>query len=195
MVAAKASVAYYINRSGKDPVQRPLPAVERQWNWDLTLYGAWKKKGVDTEIGAYALPGTYGVVGFTLNPLYHVNHWLNVGASLDGSYDGSANMEINPQALKEPYWRGSDDDIHSAPWYQKVALGISARTEFVMPYFTINFGIGHNFVNAGTNDLEGFYEILALKINVMRQAYLHIGYSLYEFYYPNNLMLGIGLHL
>lgn len=195
VVAAKASVAYYINRSRMQPKTRPLPPVDRYWLWDLTLYGAWKKKGVDTEVGAYALPGTYGVIGFTLNPLYHVNHWLNVGASLDGSYDGSANQEINSQALSKTYWSGSEADIYPAPWYRKVALGLSARTEFVMPYFTINFGIGHNLVNASTHDMEGFYEILALKVNVLRQAYLHIGYSLYDFYYPNNLMLGIGVHL
>lgn len=195
VVAAKASVAYYINRSRMQPKTRPLPPVDRYWLWDLTLYGAWKKKGVDTEVGAYALPGTYGVIGFTLNPLYHVNHWLNVGASLDGSYDGSANQEINSQALSKTYWSGSEADIYPAPWYRKVALGLSARTEFVMPYFTINFGIGHNLVNASTHDMEGFYEILALKVNVLKQAYLHIGYSLYDFYYPNNLMLGIGVHL
>lgn len=195
VVAAKASVAYYINRSRMQPKTRPLPPVDRYWLWDLTLYGAWKKKGVDTEVGAYALPGTYGVIGFTLNPLYHVNHWLNMGASLDGSYDGSANQEINSQALSKTYWSGSEADIYPAPWYRKVALGLSARTEFVMPYFTINFGIGHNLVNASTHDMEGFYEILALKVNVLRQAYLHIGYSLYDFYYPNNLMLGIGVHL
>jgi hypothetical protein len=76
-----------------------------------------------------------------------------------------------------------------------VALGLSGRVEFVMPYFTINFGIGHNFVNAQTDDLKGFYEILALKIHVLRKAYVHIGYSLYDFYYPNNLMLGLGVHL
>jgi hypothetical protein len=87
------------------------------------------------------------------------------------------------------------DDVVLSPWYQRFALGLSARAEFVMPYFTVNFGIGHNVVNAHTDDMKGFYEILALKINFMRQAYLHIGYSLYDFYYPNNLMLGIGLHL
>lgn len=195
VVAAKASVAYYINRSRMQPKSAVLPPVNRHWLWDLTLYGAWKRKGVDTEVGAYALPDTYGVIGFTLNPLYHVNHWLNVGASLDGSYDGGANMEISPKALTKPYWSGSDADIYPAPWYRKVALGLSARTEFVMPYFTINFGIGHNFVNATTHDLEGFYEILALKIHLLQKAYLHIGYSLYDFYYPNNLMLGIGVHL
>ena len=120
---------------------------------------------------------------------------MSTTASLDGAYDGSANIEIDLEVLTKTYWSGTDDDIHTAPWYRRVALGLSARTEFVMPYFTINFGIGHNFINAGTADFKGFYEILALKINVMRQAYLHIGYSLYDFYYPNNLMLGIGLHL
>ena len=49
--------------------------------------------------GAYALPGTYGVFGFNLNPLYHVNHWLNIGASLDGSYDGSASLTVSPKVL------------------------------------------------------------------------------------------------
>lgn len=195
VLAAKASVAYYINRRQMHPRTAALPPVEKYWFLDLTLYGAWKKKGVDTESGAYALPGTYGVLGFTLNPLYHVNHWLNVGASLDGSYDGSANMEINSQELARANWNGTDDDIFMPPWYKRMTLGLSARTEFVMPYFTINFGIGHNFVNASTKDFQGFYEMLALKINIIRQAYLHIGYSLYDFYYPNNLMLGIGLHL
>lgn len=195
VVAAKASVAYYINRRQMHPKPAALPPVEKYWFLDLTLYGAWKKKGVDMESGAYALPGTYGVMGFTLNPLYHVNHWLNVGASLDGSYDGSANMEVDSQTLANAYWDGTDDDVFMPSWYKRVTFGLSARTEFVMPYFTINFGIGHNFVNATTKDYQGFYEMLALKINIMRKAYLHIGYSLYDFYYPNNLMLGIGLHL
>ena len=195
VVAAKASVAYYINRRLAQAEVSALPPVDKHWLWDLTLYGAWKKRGVETEYGAYALPDTYGVIGFTLNPLYHANHWLNLGVSLDGSYDGGANLDINPEALTKSTWKGGDDDIKTAPWYRKVALGLSAHTEFVMPYFTINFGIGHNFVNANTQDMEGFYEILALKIHLLQQAYLHIGYSLYDFYYPNNLMLGVGIHL
>ena len=43
----------------------------------------------------------WGVRASTLNPpLSHVNHWLNIGASLDGSYDGSANLTVrNPKVL------------------------------------------------------------------------------------------------
>jgi hypothetical protein len=194
-VGAKASVAYYINREEKHHASGELPAFDRHWGWDLTLYGAWKRRGMDTSTGTYALPGVYGVAGFTLNPLYHVNHWLNVGASLDGSYDSSANMEVKTTTVGDQEQEPTKDDVILSPWYQRVALGLSARAEFVMPYFTINFGIGHNFVNAHTEDMKGFYEILALKIKLMRQSYLHIGYSLYDFYYPNNLMLGIGFHL
>ena len=194
-VGAKASVAYYINREEKHHASGELPVFDRHWGWDLTLYGAWKRRGMDTNTGTYALPGVYGVAGFTLNPLYHVNHWLNVGASLDGSYDSSANMEVKTTTVGDQEQEPTTDDVILSPWYQRVALGLSARAEFVMPYFTINFGIGHNFVNAHTEDMKGFYEILALKIKLMRQSYLHIGYSLYDFYYPNNLMLGIGFHL
>ncbi|MBQ9649542.1 MAG: hypothetical protein IJV25_03885 [Prevotella sp.] len=88
-----------------------------------------------------------------------------------------------------------EEDVHMAPWHKRMAVGLSGRVEFVMPYFTINFGIGHNVVNASTDDLKGFYEILALKIHILRKSYIHIGYSLYDFYYPNNLMLGVGLSL
>ena len=191
----KASAAYYFNRKEETGASfQDTDDFHRHWVWDLTLYGAWKRKGLETETGAYAIPGKYGVVGFNLNPLYQINRWLNVGPSLDASYDGSANLEFDlPQG--DSQYEPTEDDVRLAPWYHRVAVGLSGRVEFTMPYFTINFGIGHNFVNAQTEDLRGFYEILALKIHVLQKAYVHIGYSLYDFYYPNNLMLGIGVHL
>ena len=195
VVGARASVAWYFNRQQPRQEKSVVPPSERYWLWDLTLWGAWKRKGVETANGSYPIPGTYGVAGFHFNPLYHLNHWLNLGASLDASYDGSANIEVDDIAPQEEEWRDSEHDVHQPAWYRKVGLGLSGRVEFVMPYFTINFGVGHNLVNAGSGDLKGFYEILALKIAIMRQAYLHIGYSLYDFHYPNNLILGLGLHL
>jgi hypothetical protein len=44
----------------------------------------------------------------------------------------------------------------------------------------------------GGGDMKSFYQILALKIDVTRNSYLHIGYNLREFHEPNYLMLGIG---
>ena len=51
VAGARASVAYYFNRSGRRPATVPLPAFKRHWGWDLTLYGAWKKKGVSAPKG------------------------------------------------------------------------------------------------------------------------------------------------
>ena len=72
-----------------------------------------------------------------------------------------------------------------------MAAGLSARVEFVMPYFTIDFGVGKNIIGTG-GDFSGTYEILALKVDVLRNSFLHIGYSLYDFQKPNYLMLGVG---
>lgn len=193
----KVGAAYYFRergRVGAPPSSNNTSPSSKRWTWDLTLYGAWKRKGLETEAGSYAIPGKYGVVGINVNPLYRINRWLNVGPSLDASYDASANLEFDiptGDRFQEP----TEADVRMAPWYRRVALGLSGRVEFTMPYFTINFGIGHNIVNAQTDDLEGFYEILALKVHILRKTYVHIGYSLYDFYYPNNLMLGLGVHL
>ena len=52
-------------------------------------------------------------------------------------------------------------------------------------------GLGANVLHGG-GDMKSFYQILALKIDVTRNSYLHIGYNLREFHEPNYLMLGIG---
>ena len=63
-----------------------------------------------------------------------------------------------------------------------------------MPYFSINAGIGYNFLS-GSSDQRSLYQILALKMAITRSAYIHIGYCLRDFKDPNYLMLGIGFRL
>ena len=203
----KLSLAYYLNRPEELPAAGPLPSFKRHWTTDVVLYGAWKRKGYENDFGTYTLPDTYGVVGANVNPMYHLNHWFNVGASLDMSYDHSANLSYDDQKKVVDTEATPEEDTeapeNSTPpdygdrivhpgWYKQVTAGLSVRGEFVMPYFSINFGIGHNFVNAGSSSFNGFYEILALKVFLSRQLFLHIGYSLNDFHHPNNLMLGIG---
>jgi len=38
----------------------------------------------------------------------------------------------------------------------------------------------------GGGDLEGFYQILALKIKTSRHSFIHIGYNLQDFDTPNS---------
>ena len=204
--ALKISVAYFLNRPEKERDLGPLPSFRRHWSTDLVLFGAWKRKGFENSLGAYTLPDTYGVIGATVNPMYNLNHWFNVGASLDMYYDHSAKLTLDDSKTSSTAETKQDGDaateqtpnvelgdlIVYPAWYRQVTAGLSVRGEFVMPYFAINFGIGHNFINAGSAPFKGFYEILALKVSVSQKLFLHIGYSLYDFHHPNNLMLGVG---
>ena len=70
----------------------------------------------------------------------------------------------------------------------------SRRVEFVMPIFSIDVGVGRNLVYKG-GDTDSFYQILALKADVTRNFFLHVGYEPNKFKDPNNLMLGVGVRL
>ena len=50
---------------------------------------------------------------------------------------------------------------------------------------------GKNLIGRG-DDTNSFYQVFALKADVARNVFLHVGYQLYKFRNPNNLMLGVG---
>ena len=191
-LAAKVGLAYYFNRPSlqTQPTPHVIPPFQRHISYDLVLFGAWRTRGytdIDTY-QTYVLPGTYAVWGFNFNPMYNFCHWMNVGVSLDGVYDRSANYPYEDYGYPDV---PSSNELYRPSASSQMALGLSARLEFVMPYFTINLGCGRNFIN-DKGDLKGFYQMLALKMNVTRQVFLHIGYSLSEMKNPRFLMLGVG---
>ena len=184
-VDCKVGLVYNFNRKADELAkswQRPLvPAFPRHVSYDLTLFGSWRKKAVDVSGGQVPAPGTYSVFGFNFAPMYNFGYKFRAGVSLDGVYDGSANI----------CRKYNVDEFHTPSIGKQMALGLSARGEFVMPYFTVGIGFGANVLHGG-GDMKSFYQILALKIDVSRNSYLHIGYNLCDFHEPNYLMLGIG---
>ena len=60
-----------------------------------------------------------------------------------------------------------------------------------MPIFSIYLGIGRNVICKGA-DTESFYQVLALKTDITKNLFQHVGYQLHDFKDPNNLMLGLG---
>lgn len=177
----RLGMAYYINRQlpPATPVVRESYPSCRGLYTDVILYGAWKQGVGHQGDEYYLLPGRYAVMGFNVNPMYRLNPWLSLGASLDGVYDRSASRENDY----------TDEPDHT--FRRQVALGLSARSEFAMPYFSINFGVG-TYLLGNRNNFRGVYEVLALKIHASRRAMVHIGYSLVDFKTPNNLMIGLG---
>jgi hypothetical protein len=184
----KAGLVYNFNRKKRFMPELLPPAVPDfplHISYDLVLYGSWRRKGIDLGDERVALPDAYTVLGFNFSPMYNAGYRIRAGVSLDGFYDGSANI----RALD--YVTGAKPALSIPPLRKQMALGFSGRTEYVMPYFSVNLGLGVNVLHSG-GDIRNYYQILALKIKVTRNTFLHIGYSLQNFNTPNSLMLGFG---
>lgn len=172
------------------PLFKPLiPLFPRHLSYDLVLFGSWRRKGVFIGEKQVASPGIYPVGGFNFAPMYNVGYKFRFGVSLDGVYDGSANVYTEDRIVE--YGGGTSPYEFLKPAIkEQLALGFSGRLEYVMPYFTLGVGMGANVIGRG--DLKGFYQILALKVNITRSSFLHVGYNLQNFKTPNYLMLGLG---
>ncbi len=186
-IGLKVGVIYNFNRPEealtKPVYQTPVPEFQRHVSYDLTMFGSWRRKGVFVSEGQIASPHSYTVLGFNFAPMYNIGYKFRTGVSLDGVYDASANVYTIP---------GNGDECYQPPFDKQIALGISGRAEYVMPYFTVGVGIGANILHSG-NDHKGIYQVLTLKVELTRSSYLHIGYNLKDFKNPNFLMLGLGL--
>lgn len=158
-------------------------------NYDVIIYGATKKKGIMWEEGSgTVIPGVFAVAGLNFSPMYNFNKYFRAGLSLDAQYDESANITDHLANTDTP----TDDlKFFRPPFIEQFSMGLSVRAEVVMPIFSINLGIGKNFICRGKNT-NSFYQNFVLKTDITRNVFLHVGYQLYKFKNPNNLMLGIG---
>lgn len=189
-VGLKVGVVYKFE--GADPphsrlLYRPAPPeFPRHISYDLVAFGSWRRKGVEFNDKEVAAPDAYPVVGVSFAPMYNLSYKFRAGVSFDAVYDGSANV------YTEDYIAGTEQPFYKPALRKQFALGLSARAEYVMPFFTVGVGLGANVLQAG-GDLKSFYQILALKVHVTRNSFLHIGYNLQNFHTPNYLMLGFGI--
>lgn len=196
----KAGLVYYFDRDIlAEPSVHNLPSSKSEsfkdrLSYDAVLFGSWRRTGVSFHDGLYLAPKAYPVLGFSFAPMYRVNRRFKTGLALDGVYDGGSQIQGVDKNEIIPYGETSSQhsfDIIKPPFYKQLSLGLSGRAEFVMPYFSINFGLGGNFLNSN-RDLKFFYQMLNLKVDLVKNLYLNIGYNLRNFQEPNYLMLGIG---
>lgn len=155
-------------------------------SYDLTAYGAWRKRVYRGGEEPVLLNGHYGVAGLNFAPMFDICRFFRGGVSADFQWDGSS-------GLKRYYIGGTtSDDIHfSKPsFFRQVSVGASARAELVMPIFSVNIGIGYNFI--GPQESRASIQMANLKVYVTRSLFLNIGYQLQNFQRQNNLMLGLG---
>ena len=181
------SLASSPSASSADGAPLPLPSFRPRFVYDIVAFGSWRRKLYE-DYGSWQLsPRAYAVLGAGLSVMYAPVRKLRAGAAFDVVYDASANEFY----AHDP---SSADGFFNPPLSAKVALGLSARAEFVMPVFTVGVGLGANVLHRG-GDLKAFYQMLFLKIDVAHPVFLHVGYRLQEFKTPNYLMLGLGIRL
>lgn len=160
-------------------------------SYDLIIYGATRKRGVYMEnYEPFLASGSFGIWGLNFNPLYNFSRYFRAGLSLDMQYDESANIGTHVANDEIPA-NAEDIKFFRPPFKEQFSTGLSVRAEIVMPIFSINLGIGKNFICKGA-DTNSFYQTFVLKTNITKNIFLHTGYQLYKFKDPNNLMLGIG---
>ena len=154
---------------------------------DLIFCGAWVKDCVNYQGLLYNVDGNFGVLALHLNPLYQVTHYFSVGPSLDIQYNESANLANH---VAGRHLTNHDLKFHRPPLSEQLAAGLSARLEFAAPIFSVNFGVGHNFIY-NAEEWRGLYYILALKSFLHKGLFLHTGLRI-----PSNssinLLLGLG---
>ncbi|WP_461532660.1 acyloxyacyl hydrolase [Sinomicrobium sp.] len=169
------------------PKQLPLTLeYPKHISYDLVLFGSWRRKGVETAGQLVPSPHRYPVLGMYFAPMYNLSRRFRTGISLDAVYDGSANVyapNYFSASARQKFFKPPSD--------QQLAMGISARAEYIMPFFTMGIGLGSNLLHKG-GDFRGTYQTFALKITTTRNSFLHIGYNLKDFHKPNYLMLGLG---
>ena len=167
------------------------PPFKPYVSYDLIVYGATRKKGVFPEGGDPVLvPGSFGILGLNFTPMYNFSRYFRAGVSVDAQYDESANISnYIANSVGQP--NAETIKFYRPPFREQFAVGLSVRAEVVMPIFSINLGIGRNVICKGA-DTDSFYQILALKTDITKNLFLHVGYQLHDFKDPNNLMLGLG---
>lgn len=158
----------------------------RRLQFDITAYGAWRKRvyrGGETPV---LLNGHYPVVGLDISPMWQIKRIFRTGASVDIQWDQSTDLKRH-----HAYGTTSEDiRFYRPPILSQLCVGISGRAELVMPIFSVNLGIGYNFI--GPEETRASYQLANLKVRFSERFFLNIGYQLLNFQKQNNLMLGFG---
>lgn len=190
MVSVSLGMAYLINHPTglSSPSAEMVMKSDRQgWMWDVTMFGALRKRIVTLPEGKKVLcPGRFAVAGLQVSPLWSINRYVAIGPSLDLQWDESANLNNN-------WVEGTQDEsikFYRPGFGSQVSAGVSAHAELTMPVFAVNAGIGVEIFTPRGD--KRFYQMLTLKTFITRNLYLNTGYRLGDFRDPQNLMLGLG---
>lgn len=155
---------------------------------DVVAAGAWNQENVSYKDKEYIPEGKFAIFAVHVNPLYKLAGFLRVGPSLDIQYNEGVNIQnhiagVNPLTGQIRFYR--------PPLSEQLAAGLSLRAELEMPIFSVNLGVGHNFIYRG-EEQGGVYGLVSLKTFVSNDLFLNVGLKVNYTEASNNLLLGLG---
>lgn len=174
------------NQRESDDLSRDTLLRSRRPEFDLTLYGALRKRVYRGGEDPVLLNGRFGVAGINFAPMWRITRNFRTGPSADFQWDESTDLKRNHVSGL------TSDDIrfYRPSFLRQVCVGLSARAELVMPLFSVNVGIGYNLI--GPEETRASYQLANLKVRLTDSFFLNVGYQLLDFRKQNNLMLGLG---
>ncbi|MDE7420511.1 MAG: acyloxyacyl hydrolase [Muribaculaceae bacterium] len=192
-LGAVVGIAYNLNTVEKSEQYSNNSLIEEadkgKWMFDIMAFGAWRKRVLVIDNSPTILPGKFGVLGMQFSTLRKLNRYVDVGPAIDIMWDESA--DLAPNWVEGSY---GENILFRRPIFgNQISVGASAHAELTMPIFTLNVGLGYDFIKP--NGERRFYQSLTLKTFITHSVYLNVGYRLARFQDPQNLMLGIGVRL
>ena len=165
----------------------PDTAVRRRITYDVTLWGAVRKRVYRGGEEPVLLKGHYSCAGISFAPMRELGRWYRVGGAVDLQWDESSSLRryVSPDSPPE------DPKFYRPDFFRQISAGISAHAELDMPVFAVNVGIGVNILAPEEN--RGTYQSLTLKTYLTPFLFLNVGYQLRDFHSQSNLMLGLGV--
>lgn len=160
---------------------------DKKMKYEFLFYAAWKDMIIDTSgtiLESPYLNKKLSVFGMTFSSLYSVSPKVNLGGSIDISYDESAGMRYVIQNSNTLL-------LERAKFGNQISVGLAGRVDFVMPFVVLSGSLGYDIAHADKKT-NAFYQILSVKFNVTKSIFFNVGYKVRSFSHPDNLILGLG---
>lgn len=187
---------YYLSPSeiqhkgaGQDAMNTTEQEHNRRWEYDAMVFGAWRKRVYVIDNTPQVLPGKFGIAGLRISALRRLNRFVTVGPAIETQWDEGAGLD--GKWVNGSY--GENIKFYRPSFGRQLSIGGAAHAELTMPIFTIDAGVGYDFIKPKGE--RRFYQSLSLKTYLTDHLYLNVGYRLGRFRDPQNLMLGIGVRL
>ena len=173
LAAPYIEICYNINPpEPREKPEQPLlpPKIEKRVDHDLLLTFSSRQLfyGPTNGLTTGYVDHKFRVFGLSYAPMIVSNYAFKWGPSLDIVYDESGGSTASREQWEvdgEYYDRVKLGDVE-----QRIGVGLSAKGELVMPYFSIFVNMGYNVYHGNPKD-KPFYQIIGTKFPFYRNFF------------------------